>query len=91
MRQARRDQAQPCASCIERFAHGLGFVQTSVIVHEGVKVISSPNLAIVVGTYHTKGSYKRQPFQTTERFTDTWLCHNGKWMRVASHTSLLKK
>jgi hypothetical protein len=50
-------------------------------------VISYPSLAIVVGTYHTKGT---QPFEHYGRFTDTWLYQNSKW-RVASHTTLLKK
>ncbi|HXP17123.1 MAG TPA: nuclear transport factor 2 family protein [Terriglobales bacterium] len=65
--------------------------RASVIANEDVRVISYPSLAIVVGTYHTKGTYKRQPFEHYGRFTDTWLYQNGKWQCVASATTLLKK
>jgi ketosteroid isomerase-like protein len=65
--------------------------RASVIANEDVRVISYPSLAIVVGTYHTKGTYKRQPFEHYGRFTDTWLYQNSKWECVASHTTLLKK
>ena len=63
----------------------------SLIANEGTRVISYPNLAIVVGTYHTKGTYKRQAFEHYGRFTDTWLYQNNKWQCVASHTNLIKK
>ena len=63
----------------------------SLIANEDARVISYPNLAIVVGTYHTKGTYKRQPFEHYGRFTDTWLYQNNKWQCVASHTNLIKK
>jgi len=48
-------------------------------------------VAIVVGTYHTKGTYKRQPFEHYGRFTDTWMFLNSTWQCVASHTNLIKK
>ena len=65
--------------------------RASIIANDEVRVISYPSLAIVVGTYHTKGTYKRQPFEHYGRFTDTWLYQNSKWQCVASHTTLLKK
>jgi ketosteroid isomerase-like protein len=65
--------------------------RASLIANEGVKVISYPNVDIVVGTYHTRGTYKHQPFEHYGRFTDTWLYQNGRWQCVASHTTLLKK
>ena len=65
--------------------------RASLIANEDARVISYPNLAIVVGTYHTKGKYKRQPFEHYGRFTDTWLYQNNKWQCVASHTNLIKK
>jgi ketosteroid isomerase-like protein len=65
--------------------------RATVITNQGVKVYSYPNVAIVVGTYHTKGTYKRQPFEHYGRFTDTWIFHNHKWECVASHTTLIKK
>jgi len=43
----------------------------SLVANESVRVISYPNVAIVVGTYHTKGKYKRQAFEHYGRFTDT--------------------
>ena len=65
--------------------------RASLVANEGVRVISYVNAAIVVGTYHSKGTYKRQPFEHYGRFTDTWLYQNNKWECVASHTNLIKK
>jgi hypothetical protein len=65
--------------------------RASLIANEDARVISYPNLAIVVGTYHTKGTYRRQPFEHYGRFTDTWVYLNNKWQCVASHTNLIKK
>jgi ketosteroid isomerase-like protein len=65
--------------------------RASLIANDEARVISYPNAAIVVGTYHTKGTYKRQPFEHYGRFTDTWLFQNNKWQCVASHTNLIKK
>jgi hypothetical protein len=47
--------------------------RASLIANDEARVISYPNVAIVVGTYHTKGTYKRQPFEHYGRFTDTAL------------------
>jgi len=47
--------------------------------------------AIVIGRYHTKGTYKGKPFDHYGRFTDTWLLRADKWQCVASHTSLVPK
>ncbi len=65
--------------------------RASLIANEDTRVISYPNAAIVVGTYHTKGTYKRQAFEHYGRFTDTWLFQNNRWQCVASHTNLIKK
>ncbi len=65
--------------------------RASLIANEDTRVISYPNAAIVVGTYHTKGTYKRQAFEHYGRFTDTWLYQNNRWQCVASHTNLIKK
>jgi len=65
--------------------------RASLVANEGVRVISYVNAAIVIGTYHSKGTYKRQPFEHYGRFTDTWLYQNNKWECVASHTNLIKK
>jgi len=47
--------------------------------------------AIVVGSYHTKGTYQGKPYEHFGRFTDTWVYTEGRWQCAASHTSLLKK
>ena len=66
--------------------------RASLIANDEARVISyAINAAIVVGTYHSKGTYKRQPFDHYGRFTDTWLYQNNKWQCVASHTTLIKK
>ena len=65
--------------------------RATLIANEDVKVYPYQNAAIVIGTYHTKGTYKRQPFEHYGRFTDTWIYENNKWQCVASHTNLIKK
>lgn len=65
--------------------------RATLITNEDVKVYPYQNAAIVIGTYHTKGTYKRQPFEHFGRFTDTWIYENYKWQCVASHTNLIKK
>ncbi len=47
--------------------------------------------AVVTGVYHAKGVYENKSYDHAGRFTDTWLFREGKWLCVASHTSLLKK
>jgi hypothetical protein len=65
--------------------------RATLIANEGMKVFPYQNVAVVTGTYHTKGTYKRQPFEHWGRFTDTWIFENYKWQCVASHTNLMKK
>jgi ketosteroid isomerase-like protein len=47
--------------------------------------------AVVTGIYHAKGVVSGKPYEHTGRFTDTWVLQDGRWLCVASHTSLLKK
>jgi|SRR5579863_9516819 len=56
-----------------------------------VKVNMYRDTAVVFGGYHVKGSYNGQPYDHVGRFTDTWVYEGGKWLCVASHSSLLKK
>src|SRR6476661_1544916 len=63
----------------------------SLIANDEARVISYNNAAIVVGTYHSKGTYKRHSFVHDARSTDTWLYQDNKWQCVASHTTLIKK
>jgi hypothetical protein len=60
------------------------------MINEDQKVFPYHNAAVVVGTYHTKGTYKGKAFEHHGRFTDTWMYQDGKWMCVASHISLIK-
>jgi ketosteroid isomerase-like protein len=46
--------------------------------------------AIVTGDYHTKGMYGTKPYEHFGRFTDTWTTQGGKWLCIASHSSLKK-
>jgi hypothetical protein len=59
--------------------------------NDGVKVFSYQDMAVVIGRYHTKGTYKHKPFEHYGRFTDTWVYQDTKWQCVASHTSLLDR
>ena len=63
----------------------------SVMTNEDVAVFPYRNVAIVIGTYHSKGTYKGKAFDHTGRFTDTWIYQDGKWLCVATHTNLINK
>lgn len=65
--------------------------QASLVANQGVRVYLYDDVAVVAGTYHTKGTYKTKPFEHWGRFTDTWLKRDGQWSCVASHTNLIKK
>ena len=56
-----------------------------------LKVSMYRDSAVVVGIYHTKGTYQGKPYDHFGRFTDTWVFTEGRWQCVASHTSLLRK
>ncbi len=58
---------------------------------QDLKVNFYRDTAIVTGVYHTKGEYNGKPYDHVGRFTDTWVHDSGKWLCVASHTSLLAK
>ena len=46
------------------------------------------NLAIVTGAYHEKGTSKRRPYESRDRFTDVWMKTNSGWQVIASHYSI---
>jgi len=46
--------------------------------------------AIVTGDYHIKGMYGVKGYEHFGRFTDTWVFQDGKWLCIASHSSLKK-
>jgi hypothetical protein len=58
---------------------------------DGMKVTFYQNTAVVIGNYHAKGTYQGKPYDHVGRFTDTWVFQSGKWVCVASHSSLQKK
>ena len=66
------------------------FKPTSLTIQD-LKVSMYADSAVVVGIYHTKGSYQNKPYEHVGRFTDTWVFTEGRWQCVASHTSLLKR
>jgi ketosteroid isomerase-like protein len=63
----------------------------TVLTIQDLKVTMYGDSAVVVGIYHTKGTYQGKPYEHFGRFTDTWVYSSGRWQCVASHTSLLKK
>jgi ketosteroid isomerase-like protein len=63
----------------------------SSLTIQDLKVSMYADSAVVVGIYHTKGTYQGKPYEHFGRFTDTWVFTEGRWQCVASHTSLLKK
>jgi len=60
----------------------------TVVTNEEMQVIAYSNVAIVIGKYHTKGTYRDKPFDHWGRFTDTWVYENNNWRCLATHTSL---
>ena len=63
----------------------------SIMSIQNVDVALYASTAIVTGDYHTKGIYGAKPYEHFGRFTDTWVFQDGKWLCVASHSSLVKK
>jgi len=63
----------------------------SVMSIQNVEVEMYATTAVVTGDYHTKGLYGGKPYEHFGRFTDTWVFQDGKWLCVASHSSLVKK
>lgn len=58
---------------------------------QDLKVNFFGDTAVITGIYRTKGTYQGKPYDHVGRFTDTWILENGRWLCVASHTSLIKK
>ena len=45
-------------------------------------------VAVVMGSYHEKGTAKGRPYEYHDRFTDVWMNVNGTWQVIASHYSI---
>jgi hypothetical protein len=67
------------------------FYQASLMVNSDVGVSVYQNAAVVIGAYHTRGTYRGKPFDHRGRFTDMWIYRDNRWQCVASHTNLVKK
>ena len=65
--------------------------QVTSAANEDVNVYFYPGVAVVIGSYHTRGTNHGKPFDHYGRFTDTWIPAAGQWVCVASHTNLVKK
>ena len=63
----------------------------TALTNQDLQVFPYSNAAVVIGTYHSKGTYKGKPFDHLGRFTDTWVYQDRKWLCVASHTNLVSK
>jgi Domain of unknown function (DUF4440) len=61
----------------------------TLVTNDNMQVLSYSNVAIVIGNYHTKGTYRGKAFDHRGRFTDTWLYENNSWQCIASHTNLI--
>lgn len=66
------------------------FKPSTLSIHD-VKVNLYHDTAVVTGIYQAKGTYSGKPYEHNGRFTDTWIFENGRWLCIASHTSLVKK
>ena len=65
--------------------------QITSAANSDVEVYFYPGVAIVAGSYHTKGTSEGKSFDHRGRFTDTWILSKNEWKCVASHTNLIKK
>jgi len=63
----------------------------TLVANEDMQVMTYSNVAIVIGKYHAKGTYREKPFDHWGRFTDTWVYENNGWRCIATHTSLLSR
>jgi len=61
----------------------------TVVTNEDMQIITYSNVAVVIGKYHTKGTFRDKPFEHWGRFTDTWVYENNTWRCLATHTSLI--
>jgi ketosteroid isomerase-like protein len=62
-----------------------------VFTVEDMKVYPYGNAAVVTGKGKVKGTEMGKAVDEEDRFTDTWIKMNGKWMAVATHASRISK
>ena len=65
----------------------LADVKTSNLLHllmEAMAVHLHGDTAIITGIFRTTGVDHGKPFARRERFVDTWLYRNGRWVSISS-------
>jgi ketosteroid isomerase-like protein len=61
------------------------------ITNENVSVQIYGESAVVTGVYHEKGVQKGKSISRRGRFTDSWVKENGRWLCVASQSTLISR
>jgi len=61
--------------------------QEQQVVPESMKVHVYGNTAIATGIFRAKGIEGGKPYVRRERFVDTWLFKDGKWVCVATNAT----
>ena len=70
---------------------GSNFTQSLEIVHEDITVQMYGDMAIVVSTYHVRGSRNGKAFLERGRFIDTWVRLEDRWRCVANQETLVQQ
>lgn len=60
-----------------------------VNVPRDVRVRVHADTAVITAVLDQKGREGTAPFDTTVRYTDTWVRNNGEWRQISGHASLL--
>ena len=68
--------------------NGNSTVQVEVSDMSDLKVRVHGDAAVVIGSYHERGTDKGKAYEYRDRFTDVWMNINGKWQVIASHYSI---
>jgi ketosteroid isomerase-like protein len=55
---------------------------------EAMMVHLHGDTAIVTGSFQTKGVERGKPYARRERFVDTWIYKNGRWISITTMVSL---
>ncbi|HZR58067.1 MAG TPA: nuclear transport factor 2 family protein [Terriglobales bacterium] len=58
--------------------------QEQQVFPESLRVHVAGNVALATGVFRTKGVEKGKPFETKDRFIDTWVNRGGAWVCVSA-------
>jgi ketosteroid isomerase-like protein len=61
--------------------------QEQQVAPESISVHVFGNTAVATGVFRAKGVEGGKPYVRRERFVDTWLFRNGKWVCVATNAT----